>query len=163
MIFGMIPEEPATVRAYLPPLLIAAGILLIILLPKLRRRRMQDLPTPKDHRIEADMQSRLEQLLIQIQELSREHIARLDSKIRMLNQLLIEADQKKKEIETLLARTVASSASPADISTRPTHPLHQKIYALRDQGRNLSEICSTTGLEPGEVELVLGLRQIDKS
>ena len=105
----------------------------------------------------------LERLLTEIQDLSREHIARLDTKIRMLNQLLLECDQKKREIEELLSRTAGIPAAPPrgllpPGPARPANPLHSQVYTLKDSGKELLDICAATGLEKGEVELILGLR-----
>jgi hypothetical protein len=108
----------------------------------------------------------LERLVVEIQDLSREHIARLDAKIRLLSQLLAECDRKQKEIEALLSRPAAPgpAAAPKPEGTapasRPPNPLHEQVYSLQDAGKDLLEICSATGLEKGEVELILGLRRV---
>ncbi|HXG61470.1 MAG TPA: hypothetical protein VNO22_08855 [Planctomycetota bacterium] len=105
----------------------------------------------------------LERLVVEIQDLSREHIARLDAKIRLLSQLLAECDRKQKEIESLLGRTSPSAPARTEAvpsAARAPNPLHEQVYTLRDAGKDLLEICSATGLEKGEVELILGLRQV---
>lgn len=94
----------------------------------------------------------LDRLLAEIQELSREQIARLDNKIRMLQQLLADADARIRELQSLSPR----EAAPA----RPANPLHEKVYALADAGRGSLEIGQELGLEKGEVELILGLRKV---
>jgi hypothetical protein len=105
---------------------------------------------------DAPARAELERLLAEIQDLSREHIARLDTKIRLLNQLLLDCDRKQKELEALLSRAPA----PPAVAARPANPLHDQVYALHDSGKNLLEICGATGLEKGEVELILGLRRM---
>ena len=103
----------------------------------------------------------LEQLLTEIQEISREQIAKLDTKIRVLNQLLLDCDRKKKELEGLLQKSGGSSApAPSPLPSKPSNPLHTKVYTLQDSGKDLTEICTATGLEKGEVELILGLRKM---
>ncbi len=129
-------------------LLLAAALFLGVAVPLLRRRRASSAPEAADGRARAE----LERLLAEIQDLSREHIARLDTKIRLLNQLLLDCDRRQKELEALLGRAPA----PA----RPSHPLHDQVYSLHDAGKNLLEICGATGLEKGEVELILGLRKM---
>lgn len=109
----------------------------------------------------------LERLVVEIQDLSREHIARLDGKIRILTQLLSECDRKQKELEALLGPRAAPDPSagasklelPGSVS-RPPNPLHEQVYSLQDAGKDLQEISNATGLEKGEVELILGLRQV---
>jgi hypothetical protein len=39
--------------------------------------------------------------------------------------------------------------------------LHDQVYALRDAGQDVAAIGQATGLEKGEVELILGLRRPD--
>lgn len=156
---------PSTASLPSPPdgtstvwILAAIGALMLgILLPRLRRRRKD----PEESlgsfgSATGGAREELERLLTEIQDLSREHIARLDSKIRMLNQLLLECDQKKRELEALLGQTAAPP--PKAAGARAGNPLHDQVYQLKDSGKDLLDICQATGLEKGEVELILGLR-----
>jgi hypothetical protein len=137
----------------LPYVLLLAGVaLLVITLLRRRRRAPLDLRPPGSFDADArDPRQELERLLLEIQDLSRDHIARLDSKIRLLNQLLLDCDKKKAELEALLGKS--NPATP-----RPSNPLHEQVYGLRDSGQDVAAICRATGLEKGEVELILGLR-----
>jgi hypothetical protein len=143
-----------------PEYFILVGFMVLfvaIALSRLFRRRSAGHPSPGNFDAPVrDARSELERLLAEFQELSREQIARLDTKTRVLNQLLVECDKKKKELEDLLAR----SGGPAPVPARPTPPLHDQVYTLQDSGKDLQEICSATGLEKGEVELILGLRKM---
>jgi len=139
----------------LPYVLLFAGVVILVF-TLLRRRRQGSLDVRPLGSFDADgrdPRQELEHLLIEIQDLSRDHIARLDSKIRLLNQLLLDCDKKKAELEALLGK----STSPAHAS-RPSNPLHDQVYGLRDAGQDVAAICRATGLEKGEVELILGLR-----
>lgn len=108
----------------------------------------------------APLRDELDGLTARLQEISREQIARMDTKMRMLNQLLAEADRK---IEALKAAGGAKDAAPVpDMPApppRPSNPLHDRIFLLADRGMPLSEIASASGLPQGEVELILGLRE----
>ena len=73
------------------------------------------------------------EILLEIQDLSRDHIAKLDTKIRLLTQLLQDCDRKKAEIEALLGR----STSPAPAPGRPANPLHEQVYTLLDAGQDV--------------------------
>ena len=134
---------------YLVYLLLAGALFLGLVLPMLRRRRAPAEPASDGH-----ARAELERLLAEIQDLSREHIARLDTKIRLLNQLLLDCDRRQKEMEALLSR------GPAAPPARPSNPLHDQVYSLHDAGKDLLDICGATGLEKGEVELILGLRRM---
>jgi len=150
-------------------LLIVAALFVAVVLPRLRRGRSGPQETLGSFGASAGgAREELERLLTEIQDLSREHIARLDTKIRMLNQLLLECDQKKRDLEDLLGKAggaaspAAGPAAPAahPSSSRPLNPLHSQVYSLQDSGKEILDICAATGLEKGEVELILGLRQM---
>ena len=162
------PEAPARAPGMSPTawiVLIIAALFVAVVLPRLRRRR--DGPQDMLGSFGASAggsREELERLLTEIQDLSREHIARLDTKIRMLNQLLLEVDQKKKELEELLERTggapAAGTLPPAAPVAKASNPLHTQVYGLKDSGKEILDICAATGLEKGEVELILGLRKL---
>ncbi len=159
-------SAPAPVSNVLWIIILVAALFFAVVAPRLRRRR-QNAPPERPGTFgdpTATARDQLEQLLAEIQDLSREHIARLDTKIRLLNQLLIECDQKKKELETLLGRTVSAGLSKLEPPPppRPANPLHDQVYALVDSGKNVFDICTATGLEKGEVDLILGLRKMQR-
>ena len=155
-----------------------AFLTVCLLLPRLRGRRSAHLQREGSFGdASEDATTKLEKLLIDIQDISREHIAKLDTKIRLLSQLLAECDQKKAELEKLLhtngkagmSRRLVSpkprsgeggSPEGAKADSRPSNPLHDQVYALQDAGKGLDDICGETGLERGEVELIFGLRRM---
>ena len=150
--------------------LVVASIFVAVVLPRLRRRRDGAQETLGSFGAGAGgAREELERLLTEIQDLSREHIARLDTKIRLLNQLLLECDQKKRELEALLGKSVEPAERPFDSAQgkphapRAANPLHDQVYTLQDSGKELLDICAATGLEKGEVELILGLRRMPPS
>jgi hypothetical protein len=152
--------------------LVIAALFVAVVLPRLRRRRDGPRePLGTFGSSTGGAREELERLLTEIQDLSREHIARLDTKIRMLNQLLLECDQKKRELEALLGRSVlpagalAKAGEPVDKPPVPraVNPLHDQVYSLQDSGKEVLDICAATGLEKGEVELILGLRRMEKN
>lgn len=160
------PATPVTPNSVLWIMIAVGALFFVVVVPRLRRRRTAPPPErPGTFTQSADtMRDELERLLAEIQDLSREQIARLDTKIRLLGQLLLECDQKKKELETLLGRAVGAGLSKLEPlpPPRPANPLHDQVYALRDSGKNVLDICAATGLESGEVELILGLRKMQR-
>ncbi len=143
--------------------LVVAALFVAIVLPRLRRRRDGPVETLGSFGSSAGgAREELERLLTEIQDLSREHIARLDTKIRMLNQLLMECDQKKRELEALLGKAggTAAESAPKAPPAKASNPLHDQVYSLQDSGKEILDICAATGLEKGEVELILGLRKM---
>jgi hypothetical protein len=141
--------------------LVVAALFVAVVLPRLRRRRDEPRETLGTFGPAAGgAREELERLLTEIQDLSREHIARLDTKIRMLNQLLLDCDRKQRELEALLGKAPAAEPAKAGPTPRAPNPLHDQVYSLQDSGKELLDICAATGLEKGEVELILGLRKM---
>lgn len=113
------------------------------------------------YRTQQSVKDELDHLFIQIQEVTRESIAKMDTRIKTIQQLLDELEVKRKELETLLAQAKAAGVSPKEESPKkPMNPLHEQVCALHDQGRGIDDICRETGLGRGEVELILNLRGI---
>src|SRR5689334_18256063 len=124
--------------------LVVAALFIAVVLPRLRRK--QDGPREVLGSFGSSAggaREELERLLTEIQDLSREHIARLDTKIRMLNQLLLECDQKKRNLEALLGKAPAAetAAKPAPPG-RASNPLHDQVYSLQDSGKEVLDICA---------------------
>jgi len=141
--------------------LVVAALFIAVVLPRLRRKRDGPREVLGSFGSSAGgAREELERLLTEIQDLSREHIARLDTKIRMLNQLLLECDQKKRELEALMARTGTDAPEKSAPPAKAANPLHDQVYSLQDSGKEILDICAATGLEKGEVELILGLRKM---
>jgi hypothetical protein len=168
MHFTLVPQDPPRPQPHQPAMsilwvfLVVAALFVAVVLPRLRRRRDEPRETLGTFGPTAGgAREELERLLTEIQDLSREHIARLDTKIRMLNQLLLECDQKQRDLEALLGKAPAADATakPAP-SGRASNPLHDQVYSLQDSGKEVLDICAATGLEKGEVELILGLRKM---
>jgi hypothetical protein len=140
-------------QTLLTPLLVALGVAMIVatILRALRRAELRRSaagdtrqPCPP---APPPLVDDLRDAAIRIEEVSREYLSRLDTKIRMLRQLLDEADARIAELRRL------------DRTNGGTTPdLHRRIWALADQGLSAREISERTGHPQGEVELVLGLR-----
>src|SRR5438132_5255611 len=115
------PAVPKPAAGILWIVLVVAAMFVAVVLPRLRRRRDGPRETLGSFGSAAGgAREELERLLTEIQDLSREHIARLDTKIRLLNQLLLECDQKKREIEALLGKTVEPAGkAPGGAPAKP--------------------------------------------
>ncbi len=70
----------------------------------LRKKRERNMGTFDDRDANNKIRTDLEELAVQVQEITREQIAKADVKIRMLNQLIMESEQKKQELENLLCQ-----------------------------------------------------------
>jgi hypothetical protein len=135
-------------------ILFGLGILTALMLAhrlKARRsRRGTDLPERGEERAEA--RDSADAQLVRLEEFRRDTLARLDTKIRVLNEMIARADA------TIARLDAAAGREGGVVRAKPGNPLHERVWRLADEGRSVEEIGEATGLRRGEVELVLGLR-----
>jgi len=130
---------------------------------------------PDDQLFKPDIvRNNMDQIFVQLQEFSRDSLARMDSKIRLMNQMLQEVDQKTARLEALIKEydKLASSKPPAQPAPQPLPqaappardetedipPEQAKVVELASKGMSTAEISRQTGMDRGEVELILNLR-----
>jgi len=131
----------------------------VIVLARARQRRREAHGVFETRGVDSRVRDDLDSLIVQMQEVAREQIAKADVKIRMLNQLMSEADQKKRELEALLGQ---SPPPKPPAPTRSIPPLHEKVYHLHDGGKSPDDISRELTMEIGEVEMILGLRHLQR-
>lgn len=164
-------ESPLDVDPRLYLVIAVALAVALLILPRLLRRRSAARAAPSTDwdrdRAERQLQVRdnLDQILVQIQETSREQVARLDTKIRLLQKLVDDADQRIRKLQEL--QGIAPSPAPPPpvpppVPERPVPPLHREVYQLADQGLDAPAIASRMSLDRGEVDLILNLRTLKK-
>jgi hypothetical protein len=111
----------------------------------------------------------MDQLLVELQETSREINATIDTKMIALNRLIEDANRRIETLKELrrpgsMPGTSDSPASPRDekplsSETLKRRELECEICRLADQGKTELEIARITQTPRGEVELVLSLRR----
>jgi len=118
-----------------------------------------DRPTPEKpqgHHLDApDAMRRWE---VEMHEMMRDHSARLDNKIRILQYLLGEAEQAAARLEAVL-RQIQSGQSDSAVPDEASR--QAKIHAMAKEGLQLAEIIRRSGLSAEEVERILGPRPAD--
>jgi len=117
----------------------------------------------------------LERLMVDIETMCREVTARLDTKIRVLNELIMEADGKIAQLKRVSAKSAPekpadSPAAKAEESAPPekppetqtesieSDPRFKRIFEMADAGADLVAISRETGTPKGEIKLILDLR-----
>ncbi|MBN2562829.1 MAG: hypothetical protein JXQ75_18045 [Phycisphaerae bacterium] len=173
-------------------LLCGAIILATVLLMNMRRRRPLD-GSPKQYRREIDsataqsagVKRDMEQLLIELEELSRKINAQIDTKFAKLERSIADADKRISAFRILIDEAkrvtdgIAPSAGPSPADASPDAPAVQRgevespredgtsprgderrrrIYELADRGSTAVEIAQELDQTVGEVELILNLR-----
>lgn len=124
--------------------------------------------TPNRYRDAAD------RAIVELLETSQTLNAQVDTKIRILNRLVKEAENNCARLEKLLAAAndlhegsqpdrlaAAGARSPAE-KPAPAGPkflseLHERIYRMKEEGRSAAEIAKATNLSTTEVEFVVKL------
>jgi len=154
-------------------LLVGLLLILLVLVRSMRRRMQQpaqprrpagprSLPPPTDE--EKDVRRSMERLLVELQGISRQINAHLDTKMRALTTLADEARLAIERLERLLAVTRGDlppdGAAPAhaDEPAAFVDPARRRVYELADQGLSPVEIARETDHPVGEIELILSLR-----
>jgi len=147
-------------------LLVFIAAMMIGARQKLKRLSAAAPPPAIDVRQVRDIRGVVDRLLVEMEEISREMNARLDTKMAALEELIRQADQRLARLESLPSGppTGAAAAEPKPAaSPEPAPPpeppsRYDSIYDLADQGLSASEISHRTGKPAGEVELILNLR-----
>lgn len=108
---------------------------------------------------------------VEIYDLAREAQARLDNKIAMLQQLLVEADERIARLSELESERLnvgphrRSESSFATDETLDADPYardaarYAVVFGMADAGHNPMSIARRLSLPLGEVEMMLSLRQ----
>ncbi|MEE8170980.1 MAG: hypothetical protein V3T70_10570 [Phycisphaerae bacterium] len=119
----------------------------------------------------------MEQLMVELEELSRRVSAQIETRYRKLETVIADADDRLHRLDEVLnqinrAQANAGSA-PSDDREAPATPTkiaslkpdttevrspHERVHALADGGASIAEIAHATSRSTGEVELILDLR-----
>jgi hypothetical protein len=169
-------------------LLLFAGVLAIMMLLtiSMRRRTQQrmQLPTTRAReRLEEltaqrNVRDEMEQLLGELQDLSRKINAQIDTKFAKLETAIRDADERIAELRRLsgvspddagdqaspppagherLSVVLGEDAEP-DATDAASRTEHARVYAMADAGQSAVEIAQSLGRPTGEIELILSLR-----
>lgn len=168
--------------ALIAAIAVASGMMLI---SNMRRRR-EGGPSPRAYAREQlahlkekkAVHDELGEIMIQLQQVTREINAQLDAKFLRLERVVRDADERIARLEKAspppksappkrrLDVTVGQNPRRQPKTTKPdaTTPQGQReIFALADAGKTPAEIAESIGTHAGEVELVLALRRTKPS
>ncbi len=173
--FAWTLDWPTDMSESLVPLAVAL-IAVTLLMSSLRRRqrsraaqpvRETPLREPPEVKPPRDKFRRdMDNLLVELQELSRRISAEIDVRFSRLEKVIADADRRIAVLHRLSRDAkdgVEQLAKP--MSTRPADrsveadPRHKIVYDLADAGQSPLEIARDLGKTPGEVEVILNLRR----
>jgi len=161
------------------PALVIVGLTLVLLVGLKLKRRNRDLAR-LDGRADrpaggSDGREIIERMAVDLEEVARSISALLDTRMRALEKLIRDADERIVRMQSLEVREGGGPADPAKAEGQPTDAQraaekaedtlthHAHIYRLADGGLSVQEIAEQTGYPAGEVELVLSLRKATRS
>lgn len=159
-------------------IMVVAAIGFLGLFARWRKSRAPAVPTSRELRERDEEPNKYrdaaDRAIVELLETSRSLNAQVDTKIRVLNRLVKDAEENIARLETLLAEAVAlaegektlpkpAAVDPAPPPAPPPEPegprflseLHERIYRLRREGRNVAEIAKATNLSTTEVEFIV--------
>ena len=103
-----------------------------------------------------ELEGAMQKLLIELHDTSRELVAAMETRARKLDFLVQEADKKISELQKLLD---SLKEKGIEIKNQAGDSRFFDIYDLADSGLDVIEIAKRTGRMPGEIELILSLRE----
>lgn len=122
---------------------------------------------------EAETKRDLEAVMLELDQLARQTMGRLDTKFAKLEAVVRDADQRIATLTRLLREpgndppldlTVADEATPGAgqgpaASRASVEPRHAAVYQLADTGMSAIDIARELDRTGGEIELILSLRR----
>ena len=136
----------------------------------------------RDHvariRDQHQLRQSMDELLVQLEEVSRSVGAQVETKFTKLEKVIRDADDRIARLEGVLGHSSNEPAKPAarpprdDTGTRPeprpeesrpikpVDPSFQRIYDLVDAGASTIKAAEQLNMPLGEVELIVNLRKL---
>jgi hypothetical protein len=108
------------------------------------------------------VERQMQNLLVELSEMSRQITAQLDTRASKLETLLHEADQRIAQLHGGGAVRAPAPFEEPRSTIEPTvdpDPRHVAVYELADRGQDAASIAAELGRPSGEIELILALRQ----
>ena len=146
-----------------------------------RRRRPRDANSPRAYareqitrlREEEGIRSDVDAMLVQVQDITREMNAQLDTKFCKLDRVIRDADERIARLDRLVRTSQGRPACDVTVGQGGDEPTganlgrasdergrrHAQVYQLADAGLSAVEIAERTGRTAGEIELILALRR----
>jgi hypothetical protein len=173
-------------------LVLCAIVIMIVLLRRHQFRGTTRRDMGRDHiarlRDQHQLRQSMDELLVQLEEVSRSVGAQVDTKFAKLEKVIHDADERVARLERVLGRpgrepaesptktpatpakpdtpppNVASARAPVRAerspSIEPSDPRFQRVYDLVDAGASAITAAQQLNMPVGEVELILNLRQL---
>ena len=117
-------------------------------------------------RLQSQTRDDIDELMVRLDELSREICGQIDTRYAKLEHLIHEAERVTAELRSAPGRGPAGDGQPesaAPAAPPPADPRHADILSRAEQGAAPVDIARQLGLTVGEIELVLSLDRSRRS
>ncbi len=163
-------------------LVLCATVIMIMLLRRHQFRGTTRRDMARDHiarvRDQHQLHQSMDELLVQLEEVSRNVGAQVETKFAKLEKVIGDADDRIARLEGVLGHSSDERAKPGvrsprnDTGTRPeprpeerrpikpVDPRFQHVYDLVDAGASAIKAAQQLNMPLGEVELILNLRNL---
>ena len=174
-------------------LVLCAIVIMVVLLRRHQFRGTTQREMARDHvariRDQHRLRESMDELLIQLEEVSRRVSAQVDTKFAKLEKVIRDADDRTARLEGVLRRAGGESAKPRTATpsvptgaaasllrgraggdfeshaeqrapAEPVDPRFERIYELVDAGATPIKVAEQLDMPLGEVELILNLRKL---
>ncbi len=170
----------AQIPDLLPVFVVIVLLAIVLILPRMLKRKTGgggESPLRPSASSAVRAKEQMEDLIVKLHDFGREMQAKTDNKIRVLNRLIEEANEKIREMEahgispkppagtdgkspeTKSGKQTDGTGDVAETPSRPETGKYTSVYELADAGHDVVSIARHTGLQPGEIELLLELRK----
>jgi hypothetical protein len=159
-----------TLRWALIALAVATIFYATVIRPAMKKKKdpLEHRPMAGNLSKERTVERQMQNLLVELSEMTRQITAQLDTRSQKLQLLIQDADERIAALQKLdrqgnLPRaesTWPSIPPPAReaLSPEPVDEQHARVYRLADRGQSAGEIAKELSQPRGEVELILALR-----
>jgi len=146
-------------------LVCAAGLTVVYIVMRPFKKRKDPLAHPTNLSLagQREVERQMTELLVELEQMSRQMTAQLDTRARKLELLIKEADEKIAALQNhgdgraILPTFVQTETAPG-MSARAADPRHAEVYDLADAGQSARQIAQQLSRPQGEIELILHLR-----
>lgn len=146
-----------------------------------RRDPLEDLPHKKSLAQQRNLERDMQQLLLELTEMTRVMNAQIDTKAARLEVLIQDAEQAEQRLRAALGQSAEVNTPVQPLTAdkfpafkneplqnidlpdpkSPMSPLtrHEEVYRLADDGVSIDDIAQRTSRPRGEIDLILALRR----
>jgi hypothetical protein len=114
-----------------------------------------------NERLEKQARQDIDELMVRLEEVSREICGKVDTRFVRLEQVIAEADQKLAALKAAVRRQDANGDSPPFPAA--IDPKHLEVCRRFNEGQAVVAIARDMGLAPGEIELIVSLERSRKA